>query len=181
MRLPILAPFLLSPRLALAALASLVLLVWLGVFLYARSTGLPISARIVAVDQRGWSAPARPYTSMRYHLVGRPDYVVSVRGREIPVEAKPTRRGPVRPWDVVQLGAYLLLTEEATHQQPRYGLLVYRDRTYRIRNSRRLQRTVLQALAQVQAARAGQAIERYPLPRARCATCGYRRRCRPGF
>ncbi len=179
-RIPFLPPLhlTLSLRLAAPALVGLILLVWLVAYLHARSTGIPVSAKVVAVDQRGWNTSAGLYVSQRYHLVGWPDYVLQVHQQAIPVEAKPSRRGKARPWDLVQLGAYLLLIEETTHQRPPYGLLAYRDRTYRVSNSRRLQQTVGQVIAQVQAARAGQQVRRHHHERARCRACGYRPRCR---
>jgi len=164
-------------RVLLPALAGLVVLVWLWALVRARASGVPLSARLVAVDQRGWQKPARSYASARLRLSGRPDYVVAQRGRLIPVEAKPGRRGRPRPWDVVQLGAYLLLIEDAEGQRPPYGVLAYRDGGFRIANTRRLREQVQAVATQVRAARwAGTAIQTHRQP-ARCRTCGYRQQC----
>lgn len=173
-------PLTLAPsalRTLLPLLAAGVALAWLYAVLRARATGIPGSARLVAVDQPGWQVPPRGYASARLGLAGRPDYVIAQRGRLIPVEAKPGRRGAPRPWDVLQLGVYLLLLEEAAGRRPAYGVLAYRERSFRIANTRRLRREVQAVAAQVRAARRG---ERMPRPRrdgARCRLCGYRGTC----
>ncbi len=164
-------------RLILAALAILAVLVWLYALARARATGVPLSARIVAVDRRGWQVPPRSYHSARLGLSGRPDYVVAQRGRLIPVEAKPGRRGAPRPWDVLQLGAYLLLIEEAEGARPPCGILSYRDGGFRIRNTRALGREVQETAARVRAARRGSIEDRPGRSRARCRACGYRGAC----
>ena len=168
-------------RVLLPALAGLVILAWLGALAHARATGIPLGARLVAVDQRGWQTPARSYTSTRLGLSGRPDYIVAQRGRLIPVEAKPGRRGRPRPWDVVQLGVYLLVIEDAEGRRPPYGVLAYRDGGWRIANTRRLRQEVLTTAAQVRAARQAGAVARPPQQPARCRACGYYDRCGQAF
>jgi CRISPR-associated exonuclease Cas4 len=173
-------PFSLPPidlRALLPALAGLVVLAWLWAFVRARATGVPLGARLVAVDQRGWQAPARSYVSARWGLSGRPDYVVAQHGRLIPVEAKPGRRGVPRPWDVVQLGVYLLLIEDGEGQRPPYGVLAYRDGGFRIANTRRLRQEVLTTATRVRAARQDSTVIRSPQQPARCRACGYRDCC----
>jgi CRISPR-associated exonuclease Cas4 len=164
-------------RAGLPVLAGLVLLAWLYAFVRARAAGVPLGARIVAVDRRGWQVSPRSYVSARLGLSGRPDYIVAQRGRLIPVEAKPGRRGVPRPWDVLQLGAYLLLIEEETGQRPPYGVLAYREGGFRIRNTRRLRREVQAVVAQVRAARQGGLEGRQRRDRGRCRACGYRGTC----
>lgn len=164
-------------RAVLPVLAVLAVLAWLYVFARARATGVPLSTRIVAVDRRGRQVPPRGYASTNLGLSGRPDYIVARHGRLIPVEAKPGRHGAPRPWDVLQLGAYLLLIEEAEGRRPPFGVLAYRDRSFCIRNTRRLRREVQAVAAQVRTARQGGIENRPRRNRGRCRACGYRGTC----
>jgi CRISPR-associated exonuclease Cas4 len=72
--------------LALLLIAGL-LLAW-GLRVRAR-TGLPWAP--VRYSDAGWQAPEKPLTSRRLGLTGKPDYMVALGGRLIPVEVKPGR------------------------------------------------------------------------------------------
>ena len=160
--------------LLLAGLA--LLLLYLARRMRARS-GLP-SGRVVYVDGRDWETPPRPLYAPRYRLVGRPDYLLRRGQRVIPVEVK-TGRTPSEPYeaDVLQLGAYALLLEEAYGKRPPHGLLVYPERTWEVPFTPALRRRLLEVLAEMRAA--GPEI---PVPRshdrpARCAACTLREHC----
>ena len=140
------------------------------------STGIPRGS-IVYADIGGWRRPEKPLFSSEHCLTGRPDYLVRRGRRLIPVEVKPTRRS-ARPYasDVFQLAAYCLLLEGSAGKPP-YGLLRYREQTYRIPYTRRLRRQVLSVLADMR--RLDGALDVRPNhcePR-RCRGCGYRSHC----
>ncbi len=163
---------LLGLGLALAALAA-----WRHSGRQRERLGLP-EGRIVSADTGGWKACAQPLYSARYHLAGRPDYLVEARRALVPVELKPGRRS-LRPYpsDVLQLGAYLLLVEEETGRRPPYGLLCYAERSFEIPYTRALRQAVIESLAEMQRLRkAGRVAPQHSEPQ-RCRRCGHREHC----
>ncbi len=120
----------------MAFLSFLLLLLGLGAVLVAlllrRRTGLPWR-RIAYQDLDRARAPSAPLFAPRLGLTGRPDLLLEVRGRRIPVEVKPNRRAAV-PYerDRIQVLAYCLLVEEVDGTPPPYGLLRYADATFQI-------------------------------------------------
>lgn len=98
------------------------LLIWIALRLR-RRTGIPW-VPIVASDmeEEGWQPAQRPLFASRYALTGKPDYLLVVAGRYVPVEVKPGRHAP-HPYesDLLQLVAYCVLIEETMGQAPPYG------------------------------------------------------------
>ena len=158
-------------------LVTLLLLVWAwrraaGL---TRRAGIP-TARVVSSDME-LSEPGPVLRSERYGVAGRPDYVVG-RGRHIiPVEVKPGRRA-TEPYesDVLQLAAYCLLVSEDTGRRVPYGLLRYREATFRIPYTRQLERTLLRTLDAMRADRAAAPDRSHDDP-LRCQRCGLRDAC----
>jgi CRISPR-associated exonuclease Cas4 len=70
-------------------------------------------------------AKPKLFSSDKYHLRGRPDYVLLIEKDHIPVEVKTGRvpRGPLFS-HILQLAAYCLLVEEE-YGRPPYGILRY--------------------------------------------------------
>lgn len=128
-------------------LAMLLALLGTGLLFYARKqqqrAGLPVG-RIVYADTGAWKRCERPLFSQRYHLVGKPDYLVHEHGQIVPVEVKPNRRATI-PFerDILQLAAYCLLAEEEYGQRPRYGYLKYQQAVFRINYTSSLRHQVL--------------------------------------
>lgn len=166
-------------RIVAAVIGGIVLLAWLWALARARATGVPLGGRIVAVDERGdWKIPAKTYRSARLGLAGRPDFVTKGRGALIPIEVKPFRQGQPRQGDRLQLGAYLLLLEEATGKRPPYGILQYGTGTFRIANTRALRERVLETAGRIREKRAEGSGGRSHRSSARCRACGWRDVCR---
>ena len=169
----------------LALVALLVLAVGMVLLLVARrrrvDTGLP-SGRVVYGDTADWNRVDEPLISRRYGLVGKPDYLVEQRvGRQrhiIPVEVK-SRPRPVTPYagHILQLGVYCLLVEDQYKRRPPHGLLHYADATLEIPFDDGLRRQVLDAAADLRAARRAADVHRHHDDPARCAGCGYRQAC----
>lgn len=133
---------------------------------------------MVYADTGRWK-PCKPLYAPRLGLVGKPDYLVQ-RGRQlIPVEVKPGRRAH-EPYDadVMQLAAYCLLVEETTGIRPAYGLLRYRERTFRIPFEPALRQTVLETLSRMRCDLRRPSVPRSHEEPARCRSCGYREDCR---
>lgn len=158
--------------LALLALA-LLLLIW-AVRMRA-TTGLPW-APVVYRDTDSWR-PERPLMARNLGLVGKPDYLMQVRGRLIPVEVKPSRMAS-QPYesDLMQLAAYCLLVEETTGEAPPYGLLRYAERTFRLRYTSQVRADVLVLLDNMRAALDDQC-DRNHDDHFRCRGCGFFDQC----
>jgi CRISPR-associated exonuclease Cas4 len=64
--------------------------------------------------------------SKRYSLRGKPDYIVKIKGKYIPVEVK-TGKVPKGPHfsHIIQLAAYCLLVDENYKIRPPYGIISY--------------------------------------------------------
>ncbi len=159
------------------ALASILLLAALLLFALAlrlrRTTGIPW-ARVVASDMGRAHVPPQPLVAARYHLRGRPDYLLQTARSLIPVEVKPGRTAP-RPYesDMMQLAAYCLLVEEQQGAAPPYGLLRYADATFRVAYTAALRARLLDTLEDMRAARDDDDCPRSHDQPQRCAGCGF--------
>ncbi len=139
------------------------LLWWMGRSVRVR-TGLPRGS-VLYSDTGAEEAVEAPLRSHRYGLVGRPDYLLvrEEKGRKVivPVEVKSRRTpNPPHPGHALQLGAYCLLVEEAYGVEVGYGLLRYADATQPVPFTPALRAAVLQAAAEIRAARAADDVPR---------------------
>ena len=139
-----------------------------------RSSGVPAGA----ITYSDTDAPAQPLFSDRYGLVGKPDYIVLHKGVRIPVEVKPNRAAD-EPYesDRLQMAAYCLLVEETNAKSPPFGVLRYRDQSFRINYTPRLRGHLLRILDEMRACVAADDVTRSHDSEARCAACGFRRSC----
>lgn len=159
----------------LLAVGGLVLL------LYSRherlASGMP-TGKVVYSDTGTWERCEDPLFSSRYHLVGRPDYLVQERGRVAPVEVKPGRTASV-PYegDILQLAAYCLLVEEEYGQRPRYGYLKYQRAVFRFGYTDALRQQVLDALASMRQGLQAEDLNPSHNEPQRCLGCGHREVC----
>lgn len=80
-------------------------------------------------------------------LQGKPDMIFEtwILKRYIPLEIKSGKLKEEMPHlgDLYQLVAYFLIIEEAFGKRPPYGKLVYANKTFRVRNTRKLRKTVI--------------------------------------
>jgi CRISPR-associated exonuclease Cas4 len=139
-------------------------------------TGLP-KGRVIYADVRRFEH-SRPLHSSRYGLSGKPDYLVRAGRQTIPVEVKPGRRA-AEPYDsdVMQLAAYCLLVEETTGVRPTYGLLRYRERTFRIPFDQSLRQVLLTVLSQMRRDLHRAEVSRDHNAPLRCRFCGHVEDC----
>ena len=160
------------------ALIALAALLFVFVSRQRRRTGLP-PGRVVYQDTSDRGEREEILYSARYHLAGRPDYLVRQGQYVIPVEVK-SGRAPRQPYrsHVMQLAAYCLLVAETTGARPPYGVLRYDDRAFQIEYSRRLEESLLETLEEMrtQLEYGEEAHRSHKQPR-RCARCGYRYEC----
>lgn len=117
--------------------------------------------------------------SERYHLIGRPDYVLEESGERIPVERKDrmlTHSGPHES-ERLQLAAYCLLLEEREGRPVHRGRLQYQNTSLDITFDEALRRKLLATLAAIQASADLANVRRsHPSP-ARCQGCAFRMQC----
>lgn len=113
--------------------------------------------------------------SDRYELCGKPDYLVeSEEGEWIPVEVKsgsaPANGQPYRSHRL-QLAVYFLLIEDVFETEVSHGLIRYRDRSLKVRNSESLRSELLSILGEMRKAiRVANADRSHNRPQ-RCANC----------
>jgi CRISPR-associated exonuclease Cas4 len=79
------------------------------------------------------NAPGEILYSSQLFLKGKPDFIMNMHGQMIPVEIK-TGRTPVKPYlnHIMQVIAYCALVEENYHIRPKFGILKYPDREFKI-------------------------------------------------
>lgn len=137
-----------------------------------RQSGIPWAR--VTYDDAGRREIIQPLRSVRYGLVGRPDYVLERRGALIPVEVKPHRRATA-PYhaDVMQLVAYCLLVEETSGHRPRFGLLRYAEATFQIVYNDQLRDDLLDTLDQMRDDLVADDCDRDHHEPGRCRGCGF--------
>jgi CRISPR-associated exonuclease Cas4 len=142
-----------------------------------QTAGLP-EGRVIYADTRGWLPVAEPLYDPDLGLTGRPDYLVQQGKQVIPVEVKSTRT-PQKPYDthIFQLAAYCLLVKHTYDVRPRYGILHYPDRTYRIDFTRELEGALLFLLENMHSQEHHDALPRSHASPARCRGCGFRTVC----
>jgi len=119
-----------------------------------------------------------PLFSAQLGLVGRPDYIVQIHGKYIPVEVKSAKaRKPCRN-HVLQLGAYCLLIEQTYGQPVPFGVLVYDGgRQFTIPFVDILREQVIKTLEQMRIQLASKLVTRNHDAPAKCKRCPFRKFC----
>ncbi len=149
---------------------SLFVLGWRG------RTSLP-RGRVTYVDSNSLErSPETLYDPMN-DLAGRPDYIIHASHGVIPVEIK-SAQAPDQPYEghILQLAAYCQLIEATTGHRPSYGVISYRDQSFRIRYTTALQRALAVLLQEIRSM--GEEIpQRSHNQVGRCRACGYRSTC----
>ena len=122
--------------------------------------------------------------SVRYGLVGRPNYLVRVKNGIAPVElksGKAPRSG--RPYDghLLQLAAYCLLVEDVCQVYVPFGVLAYEDRCIPVEFTSSLRQDLLNLLGEMRTAkRLGELHINHNSP-GKCRSCGFREVCGEGL
>jgi len=112
-----------------------------------------------------------------HNVSGRPDYILKINNRSIPVEIKTGRvpKGPLFS-HIIQLACYLLIIEN-NYGTPPYGILRYGDREHKIEYTEELRRTLLEKIAEMRTAlRTGEAHRNHRRP-GKCRSCSRRAKC----
>ena len=133
------------------------------------------NAAVVAADDSEIGVPT--LRSDRLGLVGRPDHLVRIDRKIIPVEQKPGARR-VHDSHVMQLAAQCMLVTDVYGVRPPYGLLVLANGVQQqVPFTRALEKRVLETMARMRVVlEAGT----QPGPRwtgSRCRACGFFETC----
>ncbi len=150
--------------------AALLLLLVIAFYLLRRGA----SEREVEVISRDQTS----LRSERFGLAGRPDRMVRLKnGMIIPKEKKSSKR--FYDSHRIQVGAYLLLIEDAYGVRPSHGLVELGDgRIERIENTEKLQQWTLNTAEKIRAQRADPfKVMRVRSRPGQCRTCGVRDVC----
>jgi CRISPR-associated exonuclease Cas4 len=153
-------------------------LAWLvGRHLLARA-GLPV--RNILYADVGSSFPqSEPLTSLRYGVIGKPDYLVRLREGIAPIEVK-SCRAPAsgRPYEghLFQLAADCLLVEDVFGVHVPHGLVNDEDRSIQVDFTPSLRASLLELLNEMRAAKGEELHIDHNRP-GKCRSCGFRTVC----
>ncbi|PHV72386.1 CRISPR-associated protein Cas4 [Sporanaerobium hydrogeniformans] len=113
-----------------------------------RECGVPLASPIYS-DEKG----THLLVAKQLELQGKPDYIFKtwLMRRYIPLEIKSgqLKEDFPHPGDMYQLAAYFLIIEEVYGKRPPYGKLVYANKTFTLRNTRKIRKEVLNIVGQM--------------------------------
>ena len=163
-------------------LALLALAVWLLSLVLRKRSGLP-QGEVFYADSQYWQKPPKALYDASLGLVGKSDYLIrGENGALIPVELK-SSNAPKQPWDshLIQLAAYCYLVEQNYGVRPQYGLIQYRDRSFKIPYTHALESQLLDLIGKMRQCEQN-SLDSNPPARshnspARCRGCGFNRVC----
>ena len=120
---------------------------------------------------------ARLYVSRTHGISGRPDMIVEVDGKAIPVEVK-TGRVPKGPFfsHILQIGVYCIILEDQGETPP-HGLIRYGDAEFKVEYTDDLRRLVLAKVASMRELMEGGVVHRNHHRPGKCRHCSRRAGC----
>jgi CRISPR-associated exonuclease Cas4 len=137
-------------------------------------------ALFVAAGDLGRSAVMEPLLEDgTRRLRGRPDYLLRHRKGLIPVELKPLRTSrTLYESDRLQIATYLMLARAANPDTTvPYGVVRYKDTTFRVYLTEELEARCLSVAEQVRAAKHATVVHRTHNVPAKCRACAHRTAC----
>jgi len=145
--------------------------------LLSKRTGIP-DGRIIYSDPGVWNKTLKPLYDAGIGLTGRPDYLIKKGDQIIPAEVK-SSWAPRSPYDshILQLAAYCVLVKSTYGERPPYGLLCYKNRTFKVKFTSDLEERVLETIDIIRMQKNKEYIPRSHNQPNRCARCGYRNSC----
>ncbi len=118
------------------------------------------------------------FSSDKYRLRGRPDYIIRDNSHKIPVEIK-TGRVPKGPFfsHILQTSAYCLLIEEETGKSPPYGIVKYGDEEFEVEYDDELKELLLEKLNDMRDIFQTEDVHRNHNRKGKCRNCSRREIC----
>jgi CRISPR-associated exonuclease Cas4 len=115
----------------------------------------------------------KPLMSREFMITGKPDRIMKVKNGYIPIEYKDSIHNKPLEGHVLQLGAYFIIIEENFGRAP-YGLLEYRNISFKIKNTETLRLKVLETANSVR--KNNNPFRNHNNP-AKCGRCPFREVC----
>jgi CRISPR-associated exonuclease Cas4 len=133
--------------------------------------------RIIFIDSEFLKNSPETLYDPETDLAGRPDYLIRNRHGTIPVEVK-SSTAPPQPYNghILQLAAYCQLVEVTTGRRPAYGIIRYRDHSFRVNYTRVLRQSLHRSLQMIRQWGTS-APNRSHQHANRCVACGFRTSC----
>jgi CRISPR-associated exonuclease Cas4 len=117
--------------------------------------------------------------SKKYQIRGKPDYVVKIKGKYIPVEIK-TGKVPLGPHfsHIIQTAAYCLMINENYKIRPPYGILSYsKEKKHKIEYDSKLENLLIEIIDGMRKCiKEGSAHRNHNRP-GKCRNCSRRKEC----
>ena len=160
----------------------ILILLSLGIFLYSKhlflSNNFPTD-NIIYTDHGDWKKLQYPLYDPQYHLLGKPDYLVIINNKIIPIEIKSTPSVKIKPYKehVIQLLAYCYLIEQTFAITPPYGELHYPENTFFITYNDQNKKILLNTLKTLQEMKSDKSVNRNHENSVKCRKCGYKNIC----
>ena len=115
--------------------------------------------------------------SNTYEIDGKPDYIYKQYDMSfLPIELKNKKSNRPYIGDVMQLAAYFILIEEH-YGKVKGGLLQYRNRSFYVRNSKRLRNKLINQLEQMKKMEKTETIRAFKKNERKCKNCVHRSIC----
>ena len=117
--------------------------------------------------------------SRKYRIRGKPDYIVKIKGKYIPVEIK-TGKVPKGPHfsHIIQLAAYCLLINENYHIRPPYGIISYsKEKKHKIDYDSKLENLLIEKIAEMRNCMNINEVHRNHNRVGKCLHCSRRSEC----
>ena len=119
--------------------------------------------------------PSKSLVSEKYRLIGKPDYLVNVNGKVIPVEFKTSPNNKPKEGHILQLASYCLLVEDCFKQKVEYGILDYNGTKHEIPFTDELRSELFKTIFELRSVR--EKPSRNHENPAKCLNCSYNFGC----
>ena len=128
-------------------------------------------AKLIYTDEKGGKLLFAP----TYGLKGKPDYIFQslLTGAYIPFEIKSgkCKEDEPHPGDLMQLVAYFLIIEELYGKKPPYGKLVYANKTFKVRYTKKLKKELIHTLSAMRQMLEGKCHQKAEPSYIKCKNC----------
>lgn len=116
----------------------------------------PIGYKLFYTDQKNITKKenviySKLLYSEKYNLTGKPDYIFKKGNKFLPIELKSgkIKENTPHPGDILQLIAYFLILEDLYNAKINYGKLIYCNKAFIIKNTKKNKTLVLNTLKEM--------------------------------
>lgn len=147
-----------------------------------KRTGLP-PGEVSYSDSQYWQRVPKPLYDASLKLAGKPDYILKSKQDGLVLVELKSANAPQQPWDshIIQLAAYCHLVGKNFGIRPAYGIIQYRDKSFRVPYTEAVEIRLMELIEQMRqveiAASAGCSPDRSHRSPSRCRGCGFASIC----